>query len=256
MVATCQATYRVESTAATGAGLAGTIAVDPAVVNSGDATRATYAVENRGNAPLVALPIHVLLVDPDSGQVMATIEDATTIDPLRVYTTTRPLVTAGLTPKTYLVILRATVGGTDQTLATTTLVVVNERPDCSQAQASVATLWPPNHSLQPITVQGVTDPDGDPVTVTIVDVRQDEEADAKGDGHTCPDATGTGTSTVRVRAERSGQGDGRVYHLSFVAADGRGGTCDGEVTVCVPHDQGNGSPCVDQGPLYSSTTCR
>jgi hypothetical protein len=254
-LATCQATYRVESTADTAIGLDGTIAVDPGVVNSGDPTSATYVVENQGNATLVDVPIQVLLVDPDSGQVMATVSDVATLEPLRAYTTSRPLVTGGLSPKTYLVILRVTVGGAEHTLASTTLLVVNERPDCSQAQASVATLWSPNHSLEPITVQGVTDPDGDRVTVTIADVRQDEPVEGKGDGHTCPDADGTGTSTVRVRAERSGQGDGRVYHLRFVASDGRGGSCEGGVTVCVPHDQGHGSECVDQGPVYSSMSC-
>jgi hypothetical protein len=254
-LATCQGTYRVESTADTGVGLAGTIAVDPGVVNSGDSTTATYNVENRGNATLVDLPIQVLLVDPDSGQVMATLNDVATLAPLGVYTTSRQLVTSGLLPKTYLVVLRATVGGTEHTLASTTLVVVNERPDCSEAGASVGTLWPPNHAFHPVTVQGVTDPDGDPVTVTIAEVRQDEPAEAKGDGNTCPDANGTGTSTVSVRAERSGQGDGRVYHLRFVASDGRGGSCEGVATVCVPHDQGHGSECVDQGPVYSSTSC-
>jgi hypothetical protein len=254
-LATCQATYRVESTAATGLGLSGTIAVNPVVVNAGDPASATYTVENRGNATLTDLPIHVLVVDPDSAQLMATVDDMATLAPSQVHAGVRPLATGGLSPKTYLVVLRVTVGGTEQTLASTTLDVVNERPSCVAARASIDTLWPPNHSFHPITVQGVTDPDGDAVTVTIAEVRQDEPTNAKGDGNTCPDADGTGTSTVRVRSERSGKGDGRVYHLRFLASDGRGGSCEGEVTVCVPHDQGHGNECVDQGPVYSSTTC-
>ncbi|HEX6865561.1 MAG TPA: hypothetical protein VF414_22225, partial [Thermoanaerobaculia bacterium] len=64
---------------------------------------------------------------------------------------------------------------------------------------------------------------------------------------------GVGTAEVRVRAERSGQLDGRVYHLFFKAEDGRGGECEGEVTVCVPHD--NKGACVDQGALHDSTVC-
>jgi hypothetical protein len=93
------------------------------------------------------------------------------------------------------------------------------------------------------------------VTLTITQVLQDEPTNSAGDGNTCPDATETGTATVSVRAERAGGGDGRVYHLGFTASDGRGGTCQGEVTVCVPHDQGDGEACVDQGPIYDSTVC-
>jgi hypothetical protein len=74
------------------------------------------------------------------------------------------------------------------------------------------------------------------------------------DGTTCPDATGVGTSTAQVRAERSGNGDGRVYHIDFTAIDKNGNSCSGEVTVCVAHDQGGG--CVDQGPVFDSTKCQ
>ena len=86
-------------------------------------------------------------------------------------------------------------------------------------------------------------------------VFQDEPTNELGDGNTCPDAGGMGTSTVRVRSERSGLRDGRVYHLQFTASDSGGATCQGEVTVCVPHDQGQGSACVDQGPLFNSALC-
>jgi hypothetical protein len=105
-------------------------------------------------------------------------------------------------------------------------------------------------------IAGVTDPDGDPVTTTIVSVFQDEPTDSTGDGSTCPDARGIGTSTAQVRSERSGHEDGRVYHIRFQSSDGRGGSCTGTVKVCVPHDQGQaGSECVDQGPLFDSTVC-
>jgi subtilisin-like proprotein convertase family protein len=130
----------------------------------------------------------------------------------------------------------------------------NEPPDCSMAYASVGELWPPNHKLDTVTIEGVVDPDGDPVTITITGISQDEETDGLGDGNTCPDAFGVGTDTAELRAERSGLGDGRVYHIAFTADDGQGGTCSGTVTVCVPHDQA-GDDCVDQGPLYDSTDC-
>ncbi len=128
----------------------------------------------------------------------------------------------------------------------------NLKPDCAGATASPDTLWPPNHQFVAITVS-VTDPDGDPVTVTIDSIFQDESVNGQADGNTVPDGQGVGTSTAEVRAERSGKGDGRVYHIGFTADDGRGGTCSGEVLVGVPHDQGGGSTPIDGGALFDST---
>jgi hypothetical protein len=134
---------------------------------------------------------------------------------------------------------------------------VNDPPACNLAQPSVATLWPPNHKFVSINVVGITDPDGDPVSITIDGIFQDEPVDTFGDGNHVPDGMGVGTNTAQVRAERSGTkkvpGDGRVYHIFYTADDGKGGTCSGYVTVCVPHDQGQGMNCVDGGSLYDST---
>ncbi len=129
----------------------------------------------------------------------------------------------------------------------------NLPPDCSRATPSVAEPWPPNHRLVPVSIEGVTDPDGDPVAISITAVAQDEPLAGEGDGNTCPDAIGVGTPAASVRAERSGQGDGRVYHVSFSASDGRGGVCLGAVEVCVRHDQRPGGVCGDGGPLVDST---
>jgi cysteine-rich repeat protein len=133
------------------------------------------------------------------------------------------------------------------------LEVPNRPPVCDAAVATPDSLWPPNHKLVPVTVDGVVDPDGDPVLITVTGVAQDEPVEAQGDGSTCVDATGTGTDIVGLRSERSGQGDGRVYHVAFRADDPHGGVCFGEVTVCVRHDNGHGGACGDQGPLFDST---
>jgi hypothetical protein len=110
-------------------------------------------------------------------------------------------------------------------------------PDCSTVVPSAGALWPPNHKLQPVSLAGATDPDGDTVTLTVTDVTQDEPLQGSGDGNRSPDAQLTSTSsTVLLRAERSGGGDGRVYRIAFRGDDGRGGTCTGTVDVGVPHD--------------------
>ena len=125
-------------------------------------------------------------------------------------------------------------------------------PICDTALADVGVLWPPNHKLKTVSILGVEDPDGDPVTIQIDSVFQDESVDNGGDGNTAPDAFIAG-DTADVRSERSGQNDGRVYHLGFTATDIDDNTCSGTVTVCAPHDRGRHSACVDQGPLFDST---
>lgn len=131
----------------------------------------------------------------------------------------------------------------------------NKPPDCTNAAASFPRLWPPNHRFKDVQVLGVTDPDGDPVTIIINSIFQDEPVDGEGDGNTAPDASGVGSSTAQVRAERSGQGDGRFYHIGFTASDPGGLSCTGEVLVAVPKSKGKkwwDNP-MDGGALYDST---
>ena len=138
--------------------------------------------------------------------------------------------------------------------------IENKAPNCKEAVASNALLWPPNHKFVPINVNGVTDPDGDNVTINITGISQDEKTKDKGigSGNTCPDASGIGTDTANVRAERNGNiktpGNGRVYHVGFTANDGNGGSCSGTVRTCIPHDQ-SGAGCIDDGALYNSLLC-
>lgn len=131
----------------------------------------------------------------------------------------------------------------------------NQPPDCSNAAPSVAMLWPPSHQMVAVTVNGVTDSDGDAVTIAITGITQDEPTNGLGDGDTSPDGAGVGTNTAQMRAERSGNGNGRVYHISFTADDGNGGTCSSMTTVGVPHSPGKKGGPVDDAPgsSYDST---
>lgn len=130
----------------------------------------------------------------------------------------------------------------------------NLPPNCSQATPSAVTLWPPNHKLHEVRIQGVTDHDGDPVSISVGSIRQDEPVNGLGDGDTSPDGFfGIDTWTARVRAERSGILNGRVYTLGFTAQDGRGGSCEGTVTVGVPHDRGAQATPINDGANYDST---
>lgn len=114
------------------------------------------------------------------------------------------------------------VGGTSvQALA-------NQPPDVSGAGPSIGSIHPPNNKLVAITINGVTDPDGDAVTITITSITNNETG--------ANDAEGVGTSVAYVLAHRDGNGDGRVYTITFTASDGNGGSTDGVVQVVVPHD--------------------
>ncbi len=131
----------------------------------------------------------------------------------------------------------------------------NQPPLCGSAVGSLLELWPPNHKFVSVTVDGLIDPDGDPLTVRVNGVTQDEAVQGSGDGDTCPDADGVGTTAAVLRSERSGEGDGRVYHVAFSAFDPSASSCQGAFVVCVPHDRGHGGSCTDGGGLFDSTVC-
>jgi hypothetical protein len=53
-------------------------------------------------------------------------------------------------------------------------LATNQAPVCTAARPSIATLWPPDHRLVAVEVGGVTDPDGDDVSITVDGITQDE----------------------------------------------------------------------------------
>jgi Beta-propeller repeat len=126
-------------------------------------------------------------------------------------------------------------------------LVLNHPPDCSRAVASPDTLWPAGGNFVSVVIRGVTDPEGDALSIAFTSIFQDEWYTYSGQ----PDASGLGASTARLRASRLNGGDGRVYHLSFTATDPWGATCAGAVKVCVPPVQGG--TCVDGGARVNST---
>lgn len=132
----------------------------------------------------------------------------------------------------------------------------NSAPDVSGATASVSNIWPPNNKMIDIQILDVVDPDGDPVIITITGITQDEPVNQTGSKNKEPDAEGIGTDTAWVRAERDGNGNGRVYEITFEASDDKGATAEGSVFVCVPHDQGEDTVCINDGQNYDSTSSK
>jgi hypothetical protein len=165
-------------------------------------------------------------------------------------------------------------GGISST--TLTLNVSNNLPPvCAAAAASPGALWPPNHKFVPISINNVTDPDGDALTIKVTRILQDEPTIPAGhyegdscNGHHHVDHDdwddwgdwGSGNTSTdgliaprpSVRAERAGQGDGRIYEIRFTATDPQGAACSGAVFTGVPHDQGPSHPPVDSDVRYDS----
>jgi hypothetical protein len=143
--------------------------------------------------------------------------------------------------------------GHGRTATATVTVQFNRPPACGAATATLPEIWPPNHKQQHnVAVQGVTDPDGNRVTITITGIFQDEPVDSTGDGQFAPDGGGVGTATAWVRAERMGGGDGRAYEIRFTATDSSGGSCTGAVYTTVPHSKGQKWSAINSGIRYDS----
>jgi hypothetical protein len=104
-------------------------------------------------------------------------------------------------------------------------------------------LWSPKHDLTDVaSAFTVTDPDEDPVTVTVTAISDEPEVMKQGGKH-APDykdeRSGRG---LLVRAERAGAGNGRWYVFAIVADDGKGGVTEQAcIAAVVPHDQNGAS---------------
>ncbi|MFH1147987.1 MAG: PKD domain-containing protein [Pseudomonadota bacterium] len=166
-------------------------------------------------------------------------------------TFTAPLVQPGGAALVFQLTVNDGLANSQANEVTVTVMNANDPPLSDLAEASPNRLWPPNHKLVPVKVVGIADPDNDQVIVTITGVTQDEPVDGTGDGDTSPDAVIQG-DTVLLRAERAGNGNGRVYRISFTADDGAGGLCNGVVTVIVPKNARQ-TDSVDDGQYFDSS---
>jgi hypothetical protein len=118
-------------------------------------------------------------------------------------------------------------------------------------------LWPPNHKMVDITANiTVTDACDAHPTVKLVSISSNEPANSTGDGNTSPDISGatfgTDDRTFQLRAERKGNGNGRVYTVTYSAQDASGNTAQQIATVTVAHDQGVSDYTVDASPTSAT----
>ncbi|MCC5615423.1 PKD domain-containing protein [Nostoc sp. CHAB 5836] len=115
--------------------------------------------------------------------------------------------------------------------------------DDSSPTLTVATvpgqLWPPNHKMVQVKVQvNVSDDfDANP-TVKLVSITSNEPDNGLGDGDTAGDIEIRSDGQIFLRAERSGNGNGRIYTLTYSATDSAGNVTVATTKVSVPKNQG------------------
>jgi hypothetical protein len=119
--------------------------------------------------------------------------------------------------------------------------VVDTTPPEMTVTLSPNTLWPPNHRLVNVDASvSATDRCGD-ASVVLVSVVSNEDDNSLGDGDTPNDIRGANRLTedysFQVRAERSGEGDGRVYSVTYRATDESANSTELVAEVHVPHDR-------------------
>lgn len=141
-----------------------------------------------------------------------------------------------------MVTFSATDDSGNESSCTARVTVVDTTPPTIEVALDRYILWPPNHKLVTITatveVEDICDPNP---TFVLTSIWSDEPDNGLGDGDQPNDiqeaAVGTNDVSFKLRSERQGTGDGRVYTITYTAADISGNTASAVVYVTVPHDQ-------------------
>jgi hypothetical protein len=144
------------------------------------------------------------------------------------------------------VTLTSTADGGEPESDSAIVTVEDTQPPVVRATANPFYLWPPNHSMHEVGVRlRIRDrcSGDDDFDVELIDAKSNEPDNSTGDGNTVNDIQGADTGSddrnVMLRAERKGNGNGRVYTLSYSVEEGDDDEVNetkAEAKVYVPHD--------------------
>ena len=185
-------------------------------------------------------------------------------------TSTRRLLATGVTASPILglgahaLTLRVTDGAGATSTRSLSVQVVDTQAPTLTIELSRDLLWPATHRMMAIHASAIARDACGPGTVSLVSIVSNEPEDAPGpgDGFTSPDiadaALGTADFDFKLRAERLDLGNGRLYTISYLAADPSGNSSMIETRVAVPvRLHGNSSHRNAQEPdLPQSTSSR
>ncbi|MBI5304482.1 MAG: lamin tail domain-containing protein [Chloroflexi bacterium] len=101
-------------------------------------------------------------------------------------------------------------------------------------------LWPPNHKYVDVKATVTKSDNADPSpSLALVSVTSNEPDNGLGDGDTANDIVTVDDFNFKLRAERSGNGNGRIYTITYRLTDACGNVTTKNATVSVPLNQGN-----------------
>jgi hypothetical protein len=133
-----------------------------------------------------------------------------------------------------------------------TLTIVDTVFPTITLNGNAISVWPPNHNFRAVSVADLVASAGDSCdtslnlsSVVIASVSSDEGNSSSGDILIAGDC-----KSLQLRAERDGNGDGRVYTITFRVRDAVGNTTFATAQVTVPHDQGQPNA-VNSGVAYT-----
>jgi hypothetical protein len=137
------------------------------------------------------------------------------------------------------------------------ITVTDEQGPTITTSVQTMTLWPPNHKYKSVKVTDLIASAVDNCdagvglsSVRIAMVTSDEPDNSGGDGNTANDIViASDCKSVQLRSERSGNGNGRVYTITFKVTDASGNVGTATAAVTVPKSQ-NGASAIDDGPQY------
>lgn len=115
------------------------------------------------------------------------------------------------------------------------IVALDLIPPVVEVSVTPEVLWPPNHRYVEVRATVTASDSDDPSpSIRLVSVTSNEPDNGTGDGNTVNDIVVVDDRTFKLRAERSGNGTGRVYTLTYEAADAAGNRSLASAKVSVP----------------------
>jgi DNA/RNA endonuclease G (NUC1) len=139
---------------------------------------------------------------------------------------------------------------------TVSIQIVDTTAPTITANGQMFSIWPPNKKYHTFNVSNLIASASDSCnsgvnlnSVVITKVTSDEGSISDNDI-----IIGANCQSVQLRADRNGNGDGRVYTITFKVSDAAGNSTTLTRQVIVPHDQGNGNGAIDSGVAYTVTS--
>jgi uncharacterized repeat protein (TIGR01451 family) len=243
-------------------------ATDPSGFSATPVTRTVNVVDT--TAPVVTAPANVVVYTGSSSTSCAVVvSDATlgtgsaTDSCQGSLSVTRSGVPAGnsFPVGTTTITYSATDASNNTGTATQTVTVIDNTVPVISTNGQTPSMWPPNHKYQTFQVTNFVTGASDNCSslgvgnVVIEKVTSDEIENGNGDGNTTNDIViASDCKSVQLRSEREGNGDGRVYTITFKVTDASGNVGRATATVVVRRNPGEAA--VNSGVQYTvNGTC-